>query len=382
MKENEIAIKPEIIEWAISRSRKSIDEYFKNFPNINNWGKDKFPTIRQLEAFARKAAIPFGYLFLNEPLIEKLPIPDFRTFSDKPVKAPSPELIETIQIMQRRQSWAREYFIEKKEPPKKYIKSFSIKDGVIKIAEVMKAQLELPDNWAKDCRNWEDALKAICYKAEKIGILVVSNGVVGNNTHRNLELEEFRGFVLVDEFAPLIFLNNKDAKAAQMFTIVHELVHLWLGLTGVVNFEKLLPASNDIEIYCNSVAAEILVPYKIFSEEWIRLKNSQDIYNSLARTFKVSQLVCARRALDLKYIKLADFYKFYNEYLEILKNIKKSKGDGGDFIYSQNGRVGKLFAEIVNTAAIEGKLLYREAYQLTGLRGKNYDDYINYVQGQ
>ncbi|MFH1897146.1 MAG: ImmA/IrrE family metallo-endopeptidase [Candidatus Desantisbacteria bacterium] len=375
---NTVEIKPELIDWAINRSMKA-SAVLKKFPTIKSWGKESNPTLRQLEQLAKMTFTPLGYFFLPKPPEDKLPIPDCRTVTGIGIQRPSPDLIETIQIMQRRQDWMRDYLIEQGENPLPFIASASLSDNVIKFANDIRAALRLKVDWAQESTNWTKALILLSESVEEAGILIVFNGVVGNNTHRNLNVEEFRGFVLSDKYAPLIFINSKDAKAAQMFTIVHELVHLWLGINGVINFRAMQPANNDTEKFCDQVAAEFLVPKEQIHACWPQFKQSNEPFQELARQFKVSPIVCARRTLDLNLITKAEFFNFYNLYLEDERRSVKRGSGGGDFYATQNTRIGRHFFEVVSRATKEGQLLYRDAYQLTGLHGKTFDEYIKKI---
>lgn len=371
-----VAVKPELIQWARERSGLDIASLRKLFPKYELWesGQAK-PTLRQLETLAKRTYTPFGHFFLPEPPEDTLPIPDFRTLDDAAVSRPSPNLLETIQTMQRRQAWMREFLIDEGQEPLKFVGSVTRRQRPESVAPKIRKVLGLRPEWARSQSNWEKSLGTLRDRIENAGILVVHNGVVGNATRRKLDEKEFRGFILLDEYAPLIFVNASDAKAAQMFTLVHELAHLWLGRGGVVNFRKMMPAENDVEQFCNRVAAEFLVPEEEFEVEWTNARNSSDPFQMLARVFKVSPLVVARRALDLRFISRETFFAFYDDYLENLRRMKKEKPGGGDFYANQNVRVGKRFAQAVMHSAKEGRLLFRDAYALTGLNGKTFNRY-------
>ena len=206
--------------------------------------------------------------------------------------------------------------------------------------------------------------------------MVILNGVVGNNTHRKLDTGEFRGFALVDEYAPLIFINNADFKAAQMFTLVHELVHVWAGAEGVSHFgDPLVPLPHEIEQFCNKAAAEFLVPEVELRDVWNQAPEERR-YDFLARHFKVSTLVAARRALDLKLIDQEAYFEFYRAWEEDERRERLSGEGGGNFWNNQNFRVGKRFGSAIVRAVKEGRLLYRDAYSLTGLKGETFDKLV------
>jgi Zn-dependent peptidase ImmA (M78 family) len=105
-------------------------------------------------------------------------------------------------------------------------------------------------------KTWQEAQDHLIKHVEDKGIITVFNGVVENNTSRPIPVDECRGFVLVDEIAPFMFINNADYKSAQMFTIVHELAHIWTGHSAGFDFRKLQPADDPIEVLCDKVAAE------------------------------------------------------------------------------------------------------------------------------
>jgi Zn-dependent peptidase ImmA (M78 family) len=372
-----ITVNPNLIRWAIDRSGLTVQDLQEKFPKIEDWiSGELFPTMRQLEGFAVKTRTALGLLFLNQPPEDVLPIPDFRTVADAELRRPSPDLLETVHSMQRRQEWMRQFLAEEGSDALPFIGNTTLNDDPLQVARGIRNKLELGDGWAGKERTWSSALRLLRLAVEdKANTMVVINGIVGNNTHRKLDVEEFRGFVLVDDLAPLIFVNNNDAKAAQMFTIAHELAHLWLGREGVFNFENMQPMDNEVEQFCNKVAAEFLVPSQELSECWQDASSNNDPFKSIARQFKVSPLVAARRSLDLNLIDKAGFFAFYEEYQSDERRLKVNHKGRGNFWNNQNVRIGDYFGSAVVQATKEGRLLYRDAYQLTGLHGKTFDHY-------
>lgn len=375
-----IAVSASVLRWAIERSGGGTD-LSRKFPRLSEWltGTAQ-PTLRQLEEFAKAASIPFGYLLLPEPPEERLPIPHFRTRVDKPAYQASPDLLETVHTMQRRQSWMREYLIEQGHERLPFVRSASLTDDPAEAALQIRNVLGLDTAWASEQSSWTAALRGLQKKMEEAGLLVVVNGIVGNNTHRKLDVEEFRGFVLVDEYAPLVFVNGADGKAAQMFTLAHEMAHVWVGSSAAFDLRDLQPASDRTEQACNYVAAEFLVPASPLHDLWRSIGNTADRFQAIARQFKVSEIVAARRALDLKLIARNEFFEFYQAYQQRERS-QESDQEGGNFYATQNLRVGRRFGEAVVRATREGRLLYREAYQLAGLYGKTFDKYAESVLG-
>lgn len=371
-----VHIKPTLFQWAQERSRISEEELCAKFSKYPQWlTGESGPTMKQLEKFAAQTYTPLGYFFLNEPPEERLPIPDFRTVTDRRVARPSPHLLDTIYAVQLRQEWMRGFLIEQGEAPLAFIGSRTLQDSPDTVAAEIRQTLGLDAGWSRSLATWEDALRTLILKIEGVGVLVMINGVVENNTHRPLDVEEFRGFVLSDSYAPVIFINGTDAKAAQMFTLVHELAHLWLGQGGISDFKELLPSENAVEIFCNKVAAEFLVPAAEMRAAWLEVKDGEKPFERLARFFKVSPVVTARRVLDLELISRPRYFAFYNEYKEAAAERRANATGGGNFYLTLGSRLGKRFPAAVYSAAKEGRLQYRDAYQLTGLSGSSYDSF-------
>ena len=380
-----VEVNPDLLRWAIDRSGLSMDTLYSKFPKLDAWlAAEKPPTFRQLETFARTTMTPFGVMFLNEPPEETIPIPDFRTKTDHSVDAPSPNLTATIQLMQLRQMWMREWLTEQGNDRLALVGSATLNRNPKSLAQEIRQALELTPEWAEQVATWELALTTLRRSIERAGILVFSNSVVGLNNHRPLDTDEFRGFALCDDVVPLIFINDADSKSARMFTLAHELVHIWLGTGGISNLINLLPSKDPTEKFCNRLAAELLVPAYKLNEVWPQVSQKSDRFLMIAKQFKVSPLVIARRALDLKLISKPEFFKFYNadrdDFLSRKKKLKSKEKSGGNFYATQNVRLGRPFSAAIVRATREGRILIRDAYRLTGLKGQTFDKYSERVQ--
>jgi len=380
---SKVAVQRKVLRWAVDRSGQTMEDLQGKFPKIGQWATSEVaPTLRQLESLAKATLTPLGFFFLDEPPEEGVPIPHFRTLRDRTRSKPSPDLLESIQVMQRRQAWMHEFLIEQGQDPLPFVRSAQPGDQPVSIAERMRHTLRFEAGWADSRGTWTEALRFLSDAMEKAGILVVVNGIVGNNTHRKLKPSEFRGFVLVDEYAPLVFVNGADSKAAQMFTLAHELAHVFFGSSAAFDLRDMQPAEDPTEQACNRAAAEFLVPERHLRQVWPSAQDAPDPFQVIARQFKVSQLVAARRALDLGLIGQTEFLDFYRGYQHNERRTIAARPEGGDFYANQNLRVGRPFASAIVRAVQEGKLLYSEAYHLTGLYGKTFDRYAAAVSAR
>lgn len=376
-----VAIKREVLRWAIDRSGLTMDDLQRKFPKARQWDAgESQPTLRQLEDLARLTLTPLGFFFLAEPPEERLPVPYFRTLGHERPSRPSPDLLETIQVMQQRQAWMREYLIEQGQEPLPFVRSAQPPEPCALVAERLTRAIGLEEGWAAQTPTWTLALRTLREAAEAAGILAVFNGVVGNNTHRKLSPDEFRGFVLVDDYSPLVFVNAADGKAAQMFTLAHELAHVVFGSSAAFDLRELQPADDSTEQASNRVAAEFLIPERELRGIWPSVKGQPEPFQAIARRFKVSAIVAARRALDVGLVQKRAFLDFYHAYQADERRVLGARPKGGDFCATQNLRVGRRFGSAVIRAATEGKLLYSDAYKLTGLYGRSFDRYAADLQ--
>lgn len=362
---NQVNVKPEMLSWACERSGQSADTLRKRFPKFDLWncGEDS-PTLKQLESFAKATYTPVGFFFLPNPPIEVIPIPDFRTVGSGYAGHPSPDLLDTVYICQQRQEWYREFVRSAGEKPVPFAGSVSQTSNIEKIAQSISHALGFDIEARRQMPTWSDALRRFIEQADALGVLVMVSGVVGSNNRRKLDPQEFRGFALADNFAPLVFINGSDTKAAQMFTLAHELAHIWLGQSAVSDVQAVQIPENQIERWCNLIAAELLVPLTVLHSEYKKNNRLSDEINRLARNFKVSTLVVLRRIHDAGGITKERFWQVYHEELERLGNLPS--GSGGNFCLTQAARVSKRFARALVVSTLEGQTLHRDAFRMLG----------------
>jgi Zn-dependent peptidase ImmA (M78 family) len=362
-------VRSAVLDWAIERSGIDTLELEGRFPKLPQWlAGDLHPTLKQLEDFARAVHVPVGFLFLPEPPPELLPIPDFRTIAGRPLTRPSPNLLDMIYVCQERQGWYREYAQLTRQPELDFVGSETTTRDPVNVAERMRARLEFDLDARRDCPTWAEALRLFIQQADRIGVLVMISGIVLSNTHRTLSVGEFRGFALSDRLAPLVFINGTDSKSAQMFTLAHELAHLWLG-TSALSDIGVVPAAGyrQEEIWCNQVAAELLVPLSVLRQELQPNEPTERALSRLARRFKVSTLVILRRMLDSNWLSRDAFDQAWAVELARIEQAGSANAGGGDFFRSTIARVSRRFGRAIVESTLEGQTLYRDAFRMLGI---------------
>jgi Zn-dependent peptidase ImmA (M78 family) len=360
-----VDVKPELLRWARERSGYDPDTLAARFPKLAAWERGTAePTLKQIEKFASATHAPIGFLFLLEPPVEQIPIPDFRTAGNKRIGRPSPDLLDIIYVCQQRQEWYRDFARSEREPSLSFVGSARLNSRVESTAETMRHALHFDIEERRQCPTWTDALRRFIEQADGLGIMVMCSGVVLSNNNRRLDPDEFRGFALADDLAPLVFINGADTKAAQMFTLAHEIAHIWLGQSAVSDAQVLQLSEHQVERWCNQVAAELLVPLAILQREYRADSELRGELDRLARHFKVSTLVILRRIHDTGALTKKEFWQKYDEELERLLAI--SKRSGGNFYLTQAARVSKRFARALVVSTLEGQTLHRDAFRMLG----------------
>ena len=365
-------VNPALLRWARERAGVPVAEKLTGrFAKLSEWEAGTAqPTLNQLEALARAVHVPVGYLFLPAPPDEPLPIPDFRTLEGRHMGRPSPNMLDMIYACQERQSWYREFSLASRMPEAEFVSSARLDQRPEEVAVDMSARLGFDLAARAACRSWEEALRLFIGQAERLGVLVMVSGIVLSNTHRPLDIHEFRGFALVDRRAPLVFINGADTKSGQMFTLAHELAHLWLGASALSNASGApLHGYQPEEVWCNATAAELLVPLAAFRPAVRQGEPLDQALQRLARQFKVSTLVILRRLLDADAIPRDMFRTAWERERERLRALADAASSGGgDFYRTTLSRVGKRFARALVESTLEGQTLYRDAFRMLGVQ--------------
>lgn len=363
-----VDISREMLEWARERARLDEHELSQRFPKLADWERGEAqPTLKQLEKYALATHTPVGYLLLPRPPTEELPIPDFRTIRDATLERPSADLLDTIYQCQQRQAWYSDFAEMNGIEPAGFIGSVGLSSNVVETAAQIRQALRFEAG--ERGSTWTEALSTLVLKAEELGILVMINGVVGSNTRRRLDPREFRGFALVDPVAPVIFVNGADTKAAQIFTLVHEVAHQWIGRGGLDDIDLSERSNDEVERWCNRVAGEVLVPQSLLREDFDSEAELRDELDRLARSYKVSTLVVLRGLRDAQFIGESNYPDLFKaELSRVLDLIAEGSGGGGNFYNTLPIRVSRTFAHALVTSTLEGRTLYRDAFQMLGFR--------------
>jgi Zn-dependent peptidase ImmA (M78 family) len=358
-------INADMLTWVRERSGIAAPEFARKCgvseEKLNEWESGQLPlTFKQAMTYAEKAHVPFGYLFLAKPPVDDLPIPDLRTINSQSDRKPSAELLDLIKLMLQRQEWYKDYLKMQLAEPNSIVGRFSTNDSVTAIVRDMRAELGVGEH--PDRGKWDDYYRDLVNRIESLRIMVMRQSYLDHYT-RPLRVEEFRGFAIADHYAPIIFVNHADALGARLFTLIHELCHIWIGQTGISDSST--DTQQAEETLCNAVAAEFLVPADEFKTLWDSgLDNWQANLAVLEAHFHVSTWTLARRALTLNFITNEQYHRFIAAQQALHKSRESSSGPS--YYRMKKAQISNLFSRAVVSEALSGQLLLREASQLLG----------------
>ena len=361
---NRIKINKKIYIWAIKESKKDFKEIEYKFKDIESWiSQDKFPTFRQVEKLANFLKVPLGYMFLDEPPKTDIIQSEFRTIGNK---------VPEVSNLGRKRDWLSEYRREKgweKLIPDDF-NDLSNKD-INTICVSAKEFIDLNELWYEEHRDNASAFKYLREKLESNGITVMKNGVVGSDNRRKLNVKEFRGFLLYDDIAPIIFINNNDSATGKIFTLIHEYIHFLLEEDDIfIDEDAELKNGNEKRI--NKITAEFLMPTSHIEKLWDDNRLQIGQIEDLSKLFHVSAIALA--------IKLKGMGKIDQQLVnEIMQNTKgrlensAEAGGGGNYYYTSRSRFGDSFLSTVIQGAESGDIGYTQAFKLLDDSVKAYD---------
>lgn len=384
-----VNIEPTVLDDAVKKSGRSFDEVKRRYTSFEKWINEELsPTYNQLVELSKYLRVPFGYLLVKTPVVEELPLLDFRTIDTESILHPTRELVDTIHDMERKQDWLRNRLIEERSEPLPYVGVFNEDANYLDIADKIRETFSLSKDWYKAATSRIPTFNILRNIFSQYGITVMQNGTALNNTHRTLDLDEFRAFTLVDEYVPLIFINSLDSNNGKTFSLLHEVAHIFLGVDSLYNndFQRREKHTNTIEVLCNKVAGELIAPTDIFLNLWNSVyKDEQDLHSKIteiSNVFKVSKLVVARKALDQKYIDA----KQYDEIAELVQeefilSRERKRNPGGHPVNNALSRLDENFMRTLVESTEFGETPYSEAYRLAGISRGVFEDVTERLKG-
>lgn len=356
-----ISINIDTLSYYVEQSNVTLGLLQESMPDYDRFiNGNKLPTYSQLEKISKLIKIPVGLLSLEKPVDVNTQRLSFRTHKSQEITDMSPELRDTIIEMQEKQAFLQNQIDENINLTNSQITRAT--DHLI-IAEYIRNRLSIPINHLSESKN--TPIRYFRDKISSAGVFIFFNGKIRDNTHRPLNSNEFRGFSLNSPSAPIIFINQKDSQNAQLFTLIHELVHLFIDNEGISNKDEQSDYSRtEVEALVNRVAAEILVPKMLFERE-----NTLDI-EELANKYQVSRYVITRRLLDIGKINQNQYDNMIDS-LEVSVSSRR-RSTGGNYSNNLKFRIDKTFFRFVHNAIMQDRVSYTEAFRLIGTGYKGF----------
>lgn len=380
------SVNPAILSWARETARLPVDEAARKLglkdstkataeqKLIAYEGGDKQPSRAMLLNMCRVYRRPLLTFYLSKQPRRGDRGEDFRTLPDQ-FDSGQDALVDTlIRDISARQSSVREALIDADEGIKlDFIGSGSTEWGVARTADRLRQLLTFDLDEYRRGNRIGDSFKYLRNKIEEIGVFVILKGNLGSY-HSNIDVSVFRGFALSDEIAPFIVINDRDARSAFSFTLLHELCHLLLGQTGVSGAY----AGRQIEKFCNDVASQVLLPDAIFKDFQPVVSDFDQLAEAIseyAKSNRISSSLVAYRLYRRRDIDEA-LWGQLREYLKVqwqkqreltLERSREKDGGGPSFYVVNRFKLGALVG-LVHRLAVSGTVTTTEAGMLLGVR--------------
>ena len=323
------------------------------------------PTPPLLTKMANSYRRPLITFYLDEPPRPSETGTDFRTLIPTEHSAKQDALVQAlVRKVIARQGIVRSQLEDDDAEEVRFVGTIVMADGRPRALRALREVLGGASDTDAPRHDFEELRDA----AESAGVYVLLQGDLGSH-HTALETSAFRGFVLADRLAPFIVINSNDARAAWSFTLLHELVHLLLGQTGISGADT----ESDIERFCNDVASEYLLPSSVveaFDVEALGPERLVEAVDRLASEWKVSRSLAAYRLhrsgkIDRTlYTRLAGIFR--RQWIDARK---QARGDGGPNYYAlKRHRIGNALLRTVATGLGEGALTTTKAALALGVK--------------
>ncbi len=356
-----------VLAWAGRRSGRDADDIRTKFADWDRWLADEAnPTFSEVERIAAYTRVPLGYFFLAEPPDDRLPIPDFRVGRGRQLRA-SADLLETIYLNQRRQAWYEDYLADLGSREALPFVGSASTMNVVEAAQAITDALDYSVARRAGIRTFTEARAYLMAAFEDLGGLSVANSMVANNSHRMLNLDEFRGFTLHSDVAPLVFVNSHDTMRGQIFSLLHEFAHVWRGESGVSQGgDPLRERDSDQERWCDAVAAHTAVPTADLQANYQPDAELTEELDRLAPRYRCSSLVVLIRLRDTKLMPRDGFERAYQQEVSRLVNFAEGapRAGGGQFYQLQPYRIGRTLSHAIVRDTRVGRTSMTQALRL------------------
>src|SRR5216684_6943123 len=378
----------DIMRWARETAGLSIDQAVEKL-GIND--------ARGVVASDRLTAIEQGTVAPSRPLLLKMaqqyrrPLvafymsaapqkgdrgQDFRNIPDRQSGAEA--LIDAlVRDIRARQSTVRDVLIDEEETrPLRFVGSMTMADGVGAVLASLRQIIRIDLSEFRAQASPESAFALLRSRVEAAGIFVLLIGNLGSH-HSAIDVEAFRGFALADDIAPFVVINDQDAKSAWSFTLIHELVHLWLGTTGVSG----VFADAEIEKFCNDVAGSFLLPANELPQVGVNLKTDVEAAaqrigefaeeRHLSRSMVAYSLFRAGLLTDDVWRTLSSRFQMQWRQSREAKRERQKDGTGPSYYVVRRHRLGSALLHFVSRNLSDGVLTPTKASQVLGVKPRS-----------